>query len=130
VTGSGDRVTDAEWCLDRLDRLCRARGFDWGARADIAMDCAWAAEVRVTPDPNHRGRPDRSVVTYSAGGATAETAVRRAAAEMLTWLEQLDRDTVPTLGLTGQRPAGSQHRNRTGVSRGRAPRGGTAAGRG
>jgi len=103
-------VIDAERFLDRLDKLCRVRGFDWGVRADTATDCAWAAEVRVTPDPNHHGRPDRSVVTYSAGGGTAETAVRRAAAEMLSWLEQLDRDTVPTPGPTGRRPAGSQHR--------------------
>jgi len=91
-------VTDAEAVLHRLDASCRLRGFDWGARADTAMDCAWSAEVRVTPQPNHPGRPDRSVVTYSAGGATADGAVRRAALEMLGWLET---DAVATLGLTG-----------------------------
>lgn len=76
-----------ETLMDRLTDACDAGGADWGIRLDGGFEYAWSAEVRVTPEPNAEGKPDRSFVYYAAGGATAddvaEQALRAALQEVL-----------------------------------------------
>lgn len=73
--------------LDDLAEICDDLGYDYGVRAETASECAWAAEVRVTQQPNLEGRPDRSYVTYAVGGASADHVIDQAAADMLDWLD-------------------------------------------
>lgn len=42
-------------------------GFDWGIKLETAAECAWSAEIRITPDPNHHGTADISTVIFMAG---------------------------------------------------------------
>ena len=71
-----------------LDALCLERGWDYGIKADVAFECGWGAEVRVTREPNRRGRPDRSIVTYSAGDEDPQTCIELATLDMLAWLKE------------------------------------------
>jgi len=82
-------TTECEDLLAPLNLLCRQKGFDWGAKLDVAAECAWAAEVRVTIKPNVPLRPDRSYVTFAAGGEDASDALARAVDEMCILLDEL-----------------------------------------
>jgi hypothetical protein len=81
------RSTEA--LITRLDEAVTADGGDWSAKLDVGTDSAWAAEVRITPDPNVRDQPDRSTVFFQAGGGVAEDALdpalRAAIADVATW---------------------------------------------
>jgi hypothetical protein len=46
-----------------------ARGADFAVKAGTAYECAWAVELRWTPEPNPRSGPDRSTVYFAAGAA-------------------------------------------------------------
>ena len=55
----------------KLDDFCTPRGFEYGVKIEIASECCWSAEVRMTPQPNTSGRPDFSYVFYAGGGSDA-----------------------------------------------------------
>jgi hypothetical protein len=80
--------------IGELDDAVEQHGIDYGVRLEVAHECAWSAEVRLTPEPNRRDGPDRSLVTFAVGAATAEDATARAVRDALTWLvEEADKAT-------------------------------------
>lgn len=50
---------------------------------------AWSAELRVTLEPNQDGRPDRSVVFFSAGGCCAEECIAAVIADAQAWQREV-----------------------------------------
>lgn len=74
---------------DVLDAAARQRGAEWGLRCEVGTDCAWSAEARWTPEPNRKGRPDRSYVTFAAGGLSADHAADRAVYDLMEWLSEV-----------------------------------------
>ena len=83
-----------ERLLERLDAAVAESGGDWAVRMDTGAEAAWAAEVRVTADPNVRGAPDRSIAFYQAGGRTAESALELAILSALDEVAGWDPDRV------------------------------------
>ena len=61
--------------LDRLIEESERRGFSVGVKIEVASECCWSCEIRVTPRPHADGGPDRSTVWYSVGGDCAEMVV-------------------------------------------------------
>ncbi len=70
---------------DRLDVRCRRGGWDWSVTTDTGAACAWAATLRITPDPNHHGRADVSTVFYKAGCSTAGVALAEVFTAGILW---------------------------------------------
>lgn len=61
---------------DFLDAAAAIIGADWGLEITVASECAWSAEVRITPYPGEN-RSDRSLVTLAVGGSDpTEVAIR------------------------------------------------------
>jgi hypothetical protein len=58
-----------EWAEAWLVHEAVARRADFAVKADTAYECAWAVELRWTPKPNSRDKPDRSTVFFAAGAA-------------------------------------------------------------
>lgn len=55
-----------------LDDMSERHGWDWGIKFEIASECAWSAELRITKKPNDSGHelginPDVSEVYFLAG---------------------------------------------------------------
>lgn len=76
---------------DRLEAAAEEARFDYAIRVDVARECLWACEVRITPHPHAPGA-DRSLVAYVAGSPTPEAAADVAVEEALHWLTQAQRD--------------------------------------
>jgi hypothetical protein len=84
----------AKTCQDavsKLDAFCQARGFDYGVEIDVASECCWGAEVRVTPYPNDPKRPDVSLVFFAGGGADALDVLQRCVREALAFFREGDK---------------------------------------
>jgi hypothetical protein len=86
-----------EQIMEALDDLCEERGWEYGIEIAVAWECAWSCELRVTPNPNNQDddlahpphhRPDRSYVTFAAGGLGPEDCLQRAYSEMRAWLDK------------------------------------------
>jgi hypothetical protein len=58
-----------EYAEEWLVHEAVARGADFAVKADTAYECAWGVELRWTPEPNSRDKPDRSTVFFAAGAA-------------------------------------------------------------
>jgi hypothetical protein len=75
--------------LHRLESLLAYHadrdGFDYAIKIEVGPDWGWVCEVRITPKPNDHGHPDRSLVTYSAGNATAWAVAQSAVHDALKW---------------------------------------------
>lgn len=91
--GSDDQPLTCDDLTFELAEMCDERGWDFGVRIDTAAECAWSAEVRVTRAPNSPDGPDRSMVTFNAGGGDAVDALAPAVEDMLNWLNA-SRDPV------------------------------------
>lgn len=63
-------------------------GIDWAIKINVAAECCWAAELRVTLRPNDPTGPDRSYTTYAAGADDPITAVHRCWIEMELWVTE------------------------------------------
>lgn len=74
--------------IRRLDGLAKTRGVDYGLRLEIANECCWSAELRITPNPNRPDGPDRSYVSYAVGGDTPDTIASKAFRDLMTWLPE------------------------------------------
>lgn len=78
--------------LDDIDReisaVCAVHGWEYALKIEVASECAWSAELRITKEPNRQDGPDRSLVVFAAAGATAEDVVREAVGDMSKWIEE------------------------------------------
>lgn len=68
-----------------LSDLCGDLGWDYGMRLEVSGRCCWSCEIRLTRAPNTPG-PDRSVVFFSAGGASCDQVAGEAYAALFAWL--------------------------------------------
>lgn len=93
-----EKVTAEEY----LEEMCLHYGWDFSIETSRAMYSAWGAEVRVTMEPHRQGRPDRSIVTYSVGGASETDAIERALDDMLDWLDAIVETATPPFGLASE----------------------------
>lgn len=74
------------FAIDSLEMLAQDLNWDWGLKLEIAHECAWSAELRVTLNPNDSDGPDHSYVTFSTGHpdpGSAVTMVTQDAVKML-----------------------------------------------
>lgn len=78
---------DSEELLDILWKMCEKNGWDFSIKADMGYRTNWGAEVRLTKNPNRNNKPDRSKVTFAAGGRTAEEAMGWALEDMIKWIK-------------------------------------------
>jgi hypothetical protein len=58
-----------------LARIADLHGLEWAIKCDVAHECCWAVELRITLKPNSRTGPDRSLVFYSAGEETPDDGI-------------------------------------------------------
>lgn len=61
--------------LDSLSEWIEARlpaGWEWELKFRTGTECAWEAEVRLTPLPNVPDGPDVSTVLFVGGGVNPE----------------------------------------------------------
>jgi hypothetical protein len=70
--------------------LCEERGWSFGARIEVAYECAWSCEVRLTPHPGNPKGADESRVWYVVGQPTPVHAFNAAASAALTWAKQAE----------------------------------------
>ena len=79
---------DTEQVAERLSELAEANGWDWAIKLEVAHQCMWSAEIRLTLEPNTPG-PDRSFVVYAVGGGTADEVLEKAFRDVETWVQTM-----------------------------------------
>lgn len=74
---------------EELDDLCREHGWDYAIKIEVASECAWSCEVRVTREPNKRGQADVSQVWFVTGAGGPSEAMGKAIAAAMAGLDAL-----------------------------------------
>ena len=59
---------------EALSTAAKDYGIDWSIETDVAHECLWGMEVRITPKPNTKEAPDISTVLLIGGGQIRKTA--------------------------------------------------------
>jgi hypothetical protein len=62
--------------IDALEGWGRDTGGDYGLTLEVAKECWWSLEVRLTPSPNRRGGPDVSTVFFTGGHGDSDESAR------------------------------------------------------
>jgi len=71
--------------LDELLEAATEEGAEIALELSVASECAWAGELRYTPEPNRRGKPDRSFVFYAVAGSSPEYITQRLLSDFNSW---------------------------------------------
>ena len=62
-----ERQLATEALEDLLEEARKKLGIDWEIKCDVAAECCWGIEVRITPFPNNPHGPDVSAVLFRTG---------------------------------------------------------------
>lgn len=62
---------------ETLSTAAEDYGIDWSIETDVAHECLWGMEVRITHEPNTKEAPDISTVLFISGSQDPEDCARR-----------------------------------------------------
>ena len=74
--------------IDIFEGVVEDTGVDYHLEIVHDRGFSWDVSLRLTPQPNVRQRPDRSIMFYTAAGFTPEEAVAKVVNDALLWLKE------------------------------------------